>query len=120
VICVLNFCVRGLPPIFRTPQQGVYCRSDVGVERSTRPGLCILLVAAHGGGVLVAFSTCSGLRLRPWLSVGDDGAGREGFFGSSPKRWWCGVLSCALFVCGGVNFGSGCTTVSSSFSYMAW
>jgi hypothetical protein len=31
--------------------------------------------------------------------VGDDGAGCGGFFGSSPRLWWCSLLLLALFAC---------------------
>jgi hypothetical protein len=61
-----------------------------------RPGVSSLSVIAHGGGALVACFTLQRVAASVVAHRLVDGAGCDGSFGSSPRWWWCGVLSCAL------------------------
>jgi hypothetical protein len=74
-----------------------------------RPGVSSLSVIAHGGGALVACFTLHRVADSVVAHRWSTRAGCDGSIGSFPRWWWCGVLSCALFVCvvvcGGVSFG---------------
>jgi hypothetical protein len=98
--------------VFINDAMRIFCLSNVGVERSTTA--CVQFV---GDSVWWSSSGLFGLpqvaALAMANNVGDDGAGRDGFFDSSPIWWWCGVLLCALFVCGGVSFDA-------SSPHMTW